>query len=132
VGLVTTPAEVVASYLRSFASGDPDEVARHVAEQFVNEHATALGTGCVGHDEYRRRLPAFLASLPGLAYEIEQLIVDGDRAAAAYRMTASPPEGPVDIRGVMVVEVADGLVARRTDYWDSLTYLRQTGRTHLA
>jgi ketosteroid isomerase-like protein len=127
-------AEAAASYLAAFATGDPDEVARHVSVDFVNEHTAALGSGCVGRDEYRRRLPGFLASFPGLAYEVEQLIADGDgdRVAVTYRMTASPTEGPVDIRGVMVIEVTDGLVRHRTDYWDSLTYLRQTDQIHLA
>jgi ketosteroid isomerase-like protein len=27
----------------------------------------------------------------------------------------------------MLCEVVDGLIARRTDYWDSLGFLRQTG-----
>ena len=27
----------------------------------------------------------------------------------------------------MVIDVRDGLIAHRTDYWDSLTFLRQTG-----
>lgn len=125
-------AEVAAAYLGSFATGDPDEVARHVTDDFVNEHTAALGSGCVGRDEYRRRLPGFLAGFPGLAYEVEQLIAEGDRVAAVYRMSAQPSEGPVDIRGVMVIEVRDGLVAHRTDYWDSLVYLRQTNQTHLA
>jgi steroid delta-isomerase-like uncharacterized protein len=129
---VTPAAEVAAAYLASFATGDADEVARHVGADFVNEHTAALGSGCVGRDEYRRRLPGFLASFPGLAYEVEQLIADDHRVAATYRMTASPAQGPVDIRGVMVIEVTDGLVTRRTDYWDSLTYLRQTAQTHLA
>lgn len=129
---MTTPAEVAAAYLRSFATGDPDEVARHVTDDFVNEHTAALGSGCEGRDEYRRRLPGFLGGFPGLAYEVEQLIADGHRVAVPYRMTAHPTEGPVEIRGVMVIEVRDGLVARRTDYWDSLVYLRQTGQTHLA
>ena len=31
-------------------------------------------------------------------------------------------------RGVMVIDIRDGLIARRTDYWDSLTVLRQTGQ----
>ena len=34
---------------------------------------------------------------------------------------------PIDIPGVMLFEVVDGLVARRTDVWDSQTFLRQTG-----
>lgn len=129
---MTDAAAVVASYLASFATGDADEVARHVSVDFVNEHTAALGTGCEGRDEYRRRLPGFLDGFPGLGYQVEQLIVAGDRVVAAYRMTAAPPEGDVDLRGVMIIDVADGLVARRTDYWDSLTYLRQTGQTHLA
>jgi ketosteroid isomerase-like protein len=29
----------------------------------------------------------------------------------------------------MVLDVDDGLITRRTDYWDSLTFLRQTGAT---
>jgi ketosteroid isomerase-like protein len=28
----------------------------------------------------------------------------------------------------MVFEVVDGLIARRTDYWDALTFLHQTGQ----
>lgn len=94
----------------------------------MNDHTAALGSGCVGRDEYRRRLPGFLASFPGLAYEIEDVIGAGPRVAVTYRMTASPTEGDVAIRGVMVIEVHDDLVAHRTDYWDALTYLRQTGQ----
>lgn len=127
-----TPPEVVEAYLVSFASGDPDEVARCVTDDFVNEHTAALGSGCEGRDEYRRRLPGFLKEFPGLAYEVEQLIVEGQRLAVPYRMTAHPARGPIAIRGVMVIEVRDSLVARRTDYWDSLLYLRQTSQTHLA
>lgn len=122
------PAEVAAAYLGAFASGDPDQVAALVADGFVNEHTSALGSGCVGREEYRRRLPGFLASFPALAYEVESLIVDGGRVAAMYRMTASPADGDIDIRGVMIIDVADGLVTRRVDYWDSLVYLRQTGQ----
>ena len=33
----------------------------------------------------------------------------------------------LDIPGVMMFDVADGLIQRRTDFWDSQTFLRQTG-----
>lgn len=122
-------AEVARAYVESFATGDPDAVAGHVADHFVNDHTAALGSGCEGREEYRRRLPGFLMGFPGLRYEIEDVIGDGPVVAVPYRMTASPVEGDIDIRGVMVIEVRDGLVVRRTDYWDSLTYLRQTGQT---
>jgi hypothetical protein len=42
-------------------------------------------------------------------------------------MTANFDGHPIDIPGVMLFEIRDGLVAHRTDVWDSLTFLRQTG-----
>jgi steroid delta-isomerase-like uncharacterized protein len=130
-----TPVEQCRSYLESFASGDPDTIASHVTDDFVNEHTAALGTGCVGIDEYRKRLPGFIASMPGLRYEIDDTIAEGDRVVITYtlRCTANPPEGDPDgprdiaVRGAMRFDVRDGKIARRVDYWDSLVYLRQAG-----
>ena len=120
------PEETARSYLASFAAGDPDAIAAHVAAGFVNEHASALGRGSTGADEYRSRLPGFLASLPGLRYDVESVIAAGERVAVQYRLTATSDGRPIDVRGVMVIDVHDGLITHRTDYWDSLTYLRQT------
>ena len=119
-------ADVARSYVESFASGDPDVIAAHVADDFINEHASALGSGCRGRDEYRQRLPGFLASLPGLRYDVEQVIGEGPTVAVPYRLTGTSDGHPVDLRGVMLIDVADGAVARRVDYWDALTFLRQT------
>lgn len=123
-----TPAEIATTYVNAFATGDPDAVAACVTDDFVNAHASALGSGCSGKDEYRRRLPGFLASLPGLRYEIERVIADGAWVSVSYRLHAEPGGTPVEIPGVMVIETRDGHVASRTDYWDALTYLRQTGQ----
>ena len=125
---VRSPAETAAAYLAAFSTGQPDQVAANVTDDFVNDHASALGSGCQGIDEYRRRLPDFLASLPGLRYDVEQLIVDGPTVAAPYRLTATSDGKPVELRGVMVIETRAGKVAERTDYWDALTFLRQTGQ----
>lgn len=122
------PAEAARAYVESFASGDADAIAALVADGFVNDHASALGSGCEGRAEYRRRLPGFLAALPGLRYDVEAVIADGPRVAVTYEMHATSDGHPVDVRGVMVIDVGpDGLVTHRTDYWDSLTFLRQTG-----
>ncbi len=126
---ITTGApDVAAAYLAALSSGVPERVAALVTEDFVNDHASSLGSGCVGRDEYRRRLPGFMASFPGLSYDVERFVSDGTWVAATYRMTAESNGSPIDIRGVMVIETRDGLVARRTDYWDALTFLRQTGQ----
>jgi ketosteroid isomerase-like protein len=125
--MTAAPADVVRSYLASFAGRDPDAIAAHVADGFVNDHASALGARSEGRAEYRRRLPDFLAQFPGLRYDVEQLVEDGPAVAAAYVLTAISAGRPVTVRGVMLLEVADGLVVRRTDYWDSLGFLRQIG-----
>jgi ketosteroid isomerase-like protein len=113
--------------LAAFGTGDPERIAALVTDDFVNEHASALGAGCVGRDEYRQRLPSFLSSMPGLRYEVEQIVAAGDTVAAPYVLIATSDGSPVRLRGVMVIEIRDGLIAKRTDYWDALTFLRQTG-----
>ena len=66
-----SPAQVCAAYLAAFASGLPEQVTALVTDDFVNEHTAALGSGCVGKTEYTQRVPGFLASMPGLRYEVE-------------------------------------------------------------
>ena len=61
-----TPSEVCRAYLAAFGIGNPDAVTSLVTDDFVNEHTAALGGGCVGKAEYVRRVPGFLASMPGL------------------------------------------------------------------
>jgi ketosteroid isomerase-like protein len=118
---------IVEEYLVALSSADPDRIVATVTDDFHNEHTSAIGTGCVGRDEYRARLPGFLDQFAGLQYEVIDTIVEGNRAAVRYRLTANFNSHPLDIPGVMLFEIRDGLIARRTDVWDSLTFLRQTG-----
>ena len=122
-----SPTAVCIGYLESFSTGRPDAVAAFVTDDFVNEHTAALGSGCVGIDEYRRRLPGFLESMPGLRYEVEDVIADGDRVFAAYTLRTVANDRPIAVRGVMRFVVRDGRIAHRTDYWDSLVFQRQAG-----
>jgi predicted ester cyclase len=110
-------------------SGDADRIAACVSEDFVNEHTSALGRSVTGRAGYRANLTGFLADFAELRYEVEELVVEGDRAALAYRMSfRSRPAGdaPVSVRGVFRFRVGpDGLVAHRVDYWDSGEVRRQ-------
>jgi ketosteroid isomerase-like protein len=54
-------------------------------------------------------------------------VVDDRQAAVRYRLTATVDGHAIDIPGLMLFEIRDGLIAHRTDFWDSLTFLRQTG-----
>jgi len=124
---LSSPADICRRYLESFATGDPDVVASFVSEDFINEHTSALGSGCQGKDEYRRRLPGFIASMPGLSYEVESQITEGDQVANAYTLRARVNEREIEVRGMMRITVRNGLITDRTDYWDSKSFLQQAG-----
>ena len=127
-----TPVEVCLGYLAAFATGDPEAVAAFVTDDFVNEHLAALGSGCVGRDEYRRRLPGFLASMPGLRYDVNDphrdVIAQDDRVCVGYVLHANVGGTPVQVPGVMRFEVRGDRIARRVDCWDSLVFQRQVGQ----
>lgn len=121
------PRDVCVAYLAAFGTANPDAVTSLVTDDFVNEHTAALGGGCVGKTEYVRRVPGFLASMPGLRYEIEEVVADGDRVAAAYTLHARVNDRDIAVRGVMRFRVEGELIAHRTDYWDSLVFKQQAG-----
>lgn len=119
--------------MASFASGDPDTVAAHVADGFVNEHTAALGSGCIGRAAYSERLPGFLNDMAGLVYDVEDVVVSGDTAAVFYTMTARwQGETHIEVRGAQRLVVEDGLIVHRVDYWDSKVFLDQldAGTSH--
>jgi ketosteroid isomerase-like protein len=132
-----SPVGIARAYLASFGSGDPDAIAALVSDDFRNEHLSELGAGSTGRDEYRSRLAEFLGSFVGARYTVEAIgdlvrpagvePTGGREVVARYRFEAEYDGVPIEIAGVMWFEVDSGLITRRTDLWDSLTFLRQTG-----
>ena len=107
-----TNADVAAQYLAAFATGDPDSVAQWVTGDFVNEHTAALGGGCVGRDEYRRRLPGFLASFEGLVYDVEQIVAQDSAVTAAYTMRARWPASSTSSKRFGTLSMQSSTVTR--------------------
>ena len=122
-----TPAEVCQAYLAAFATANPEAVTALVTDDFVNEHTAALGSGCVGKAEYASRVPGFFASMPGLRYDVEDVVADGPRVMAAYTLHTTVNDRPIAVRGVMRFRVEGELIAHRVDYWDSLVFKQQAG-----
>jgi ketosteroid isomerase-like protein len=121
-----TPGEVARAYLAAFATGQPEAVAAWVTEDFRNEHTAALGAPSQGRTEYLARLGGFLTTFVDLRYEVEDVVVDGDNAVAAYQMAARyQGEVPFVVRGVMRFRVVGERIAHRVDYFDSAVFLRQ-------
>lgn len=119
--------EIALKFLESFSTGDPNAIASHVSQDFQNNQICLLGDDCTGRDTYRERLAGFLAGFRNLHYAAEKVIAEDDNVAVAYTMNFEENDRPVKVRGVMLLTMADGLITVRTDYWDGLTYLRQTG-----
>ena len=123
------PTTVVRSYLGAIATGEPDAIAAHVSEDFWNEHTSALGSSSRGRAEYLARLPGFLGEFPGLCYDVEDIVAEGERVVVAYTMRADwRGRRPIAIRGVFRFRVVEGLIVHRADYWDGTEFLRQTGQ----
>lgn len=117
---LTPTRTAVEAYIDALNAHDADRVAACVADDFVNEHTAVGGVDRHGRAAYRAALDRFLADFAQLHYAPEQYIVDGARCAVPYRMTALLRGHRLDLRGVFVFRVDEhGLVARRTDYWDS-------------
>ena len=131
-GRMTSAVETATAYLESFTSNDPDVIAGHVADGFHNEHLSALGSDCSGRDEYRRRLPHFLGAFADRRYQIDDLVEQARESVTdvvvRYRLSAVYEGTPVEVPGVMWLTVREGLVTRRVDTWDSLSFLRQIGQ----
>ena len=130
-----TRGDIVSAYLASFATGDADAIAAFVTDDFVNEHLSELGSGSIGRDEYRRRLPEFLSTFVDARYSIVTRAdvartspPSGGDVVVRYRFEATYDGIPIDIPGVMWFALRDDGITRRTDLWDSLTFLRQTGQ----
>jgi len=130
---MSTAADVVTSYLNAFSRGDPDEIAGFVAEGFHNEHLSSIASSCVGRDEYRQRLPNFLATFVDRSYAVLEVVEQGtamqSQVVVRNDFTALYEGMPIDIPGVMWFTVENGLIAKRTDVWDSGIFVAQTATT---
>lgn len=124
-----TSLSTALAYLEALGGDDPDAVTALVSDDFVNEHQNELGSGCVGRDAYRGRLPGFMGAFPNRRYTVVDTVADDDVTAVRYRFGADVSGHRIDIPGVMWIEVTSGLVTRRIDTWDSLTFYKQTNQT---
>jgi len=62
-----------------------------------------------------------------LTYECEEMIAHDEKVSVFYLMKASVDGSEISIQGVFNLKVVNGLIESRIDYFDSLTFLQQTG-----
>ena len=117
-------------------------VSMHTEDSVFENHVT--GDVNVGREEIGRAIDGIFAVFPDLAFETrrayvrEDLVVQEWTARGTHQgpMTRSgievqPTGRKVEYKGMDVIPIRDGLVARKDVYSDSVTLLRQLGLTSI-
>lgn len=89
-----------------------------------------------GREAVREMLVRYWKAFPDLRFHVTGTVVEGNRIAISWSAEGThqgsimniPPTGhKVEIRGVSIIEVKDGLVARGQYIWDLAGMLRHMG-----
>ena len=118
-------------------------VAMHTEDSVFENHTT--GDVNVGRDAIGRAIAGIFGVFPDLAFETrrqyirEDLVVQEWTARGTHRgpmrrsgLEIAPTGRTVEYRGMDVIPMAEGLVARKDVYSDGVTLLRQLGLTEIA
>jgi predicted ester cyclase len=96
--------------------------------------------GLEGREGLERFHAALWDAFPDATLTPEDVLVDGDRAAVRYRVTGrhdgpylgvAPTRAAIDVEGMMIVRIADGLVAEEWHSPTELNILRQLGAVEI-
>jgi steroid delta-isomerase-like uncharacterized protein len=135
--------EFIDRYNAAWNAHDVDAiVSMHTEESVFENHVT--GDVNVGREQIGRAIGDIFAVFPDLSFETrrqyirEDLVVQEWTARGTHEgtMTRSgievPPTGQkVEYKGMDVIPIRDGMVARKDVYSDSVTLLRQLGFTSI-
>jgi steroid delta-isomerase-like uncharacterized protein len=97
-----------------------------------------LGVIANGKEEFKGAFRRFFGALSNVGVELKSVVTSGDWAACEWvfsgKQTGSSPKlpatgGSFSVRGMSMIQVRQGKVSSRTDYWDSATMFRQLGAT---
>jgi steroid delta-isomerase-like uncharacterized protein len=132
---IRTPAEVARAAFDAVVSKDPDAVVTLGAPGYVDDFV-AIGE-MKGHDAIRAFFRETFAAFPDFDMTVDRIVADESTAVVQWHVTGTFSGGPfqgilptgrrVELRGVDVMEIADGLVQHNTIYYDGATFARQIG-----
>jgi steroid delta-isomerase-like uncharacterized protein len=135
--------EFIDRYNAAWGAHDVDAIVElHTDDSVFENHVT--GDVNVGREEIAKAIAGIFAVFPDLSFETRRAYIRDDlvvqewtaRGTQEGTMTRAgvevPPTGKeVEYRGMDVIPIRDGLVARKDVYSDSVTLLRQLGLTSI-
>ena len=117
-----------------FASGDLSALERFFAPDVVSHNMPpGFPSGLAG---VRRFFETFQAAFPDLAVRVDEVVVEGDRAAVATTIEGThegellgiaPTGRRVAVTGIDLVRVAEGRIVEHRGLTDTVGLLRQLG-----
>jgi steroid delta-isomerase-like uncharacterized protein len=124
-------AQMLQELINAWNAHDPVRAAQYYAEDY---HGTDVGQSQpqIGRAARVRVLEAYIKAFPDIQYQVETL-VDGNRAVMIWTMTGTqngsvhglPPSGRrIEVRGVSVLTITDGLISHGENIWDTAGFLR--------
>jgi steroid delta-isomerase-like uncharacterized protein len=140
---VSGPAGAVAADTEAAARRYFDAVARHD----LDAAAACWAPGAIDRlvpvgdlvvpSGWRPYFEEFLAAMPDFEYEVDTIVAEGDLAAVRWRAWGTftgapfqgirPTGGRIEMEGIDLVVVEDGLIRRNDSYWDDSAVARQLG-----
>jgi steroid delta-isomerase-like uncharacterized protein len=118
-------------------------VSMHTDDSVFENHTT--GDVNIGRDAIRSAITGIFGVFPDLSFEarsqylrddlvVQEWTARGTHEGAMSRsgMTIEPTGRAVEYRGMDIIPIRDGLVARKDVYSDGVTLLRQLGLTEIS
>jgi len=131
----TDHRHLVEQHLKAWSTNDVEGIVACFTPDCVFEDL-ALQVTFEGHAGLREFAEAVFAAAPNFQWISSRMVVEGDQVCSEWRFTLTqtgdfpgiPATGKsVEIPGVTVDEIRDGLIHRHRDYWSLATYLQQVG-----
>ncbi|MEA2373614.1 MAG: hypothetical protein QOD53_77 [Thermoleophilaceae bacterium] len=130
-----TPAEIGRSAFDAVIAHDIDAIVANWHPDGVGDWV-ALGI-FRGHDGIRDLFGQIFAATPGLELIVERIVADDTSVVVQWRsngtfdgepfMGIDPTGNRIELRGVDVMEIEDGLIVRNTIYYDGNAFARGVG-----
>src|SRR6478672_4521369 len=109
--LETSPSQVVQRVVDATNLHDLDALVDCFAPDYVNQAPAHPSRSFVGREQVRRNWAQLFAAMPDLHCEVLAAAVDGAHVWSEWEMRGTRPDQSAHLmRGVMVFQVADGLV----------------------
>ena len=130
-----TPAEVAQAAFDAVNRHDPDGVVANNADD-CEDNFVAIGV-FRGKDAIKAFFVETFAAFPDFTMTVDRITADDESAVVQWHAEGTFSGGPfrgvqptdkrVEIQGVDVMEVRDGLLRRNTIYYDGASFARQIG-----